>query len=53
MRRVAAWIMATLLLGASPALAQALPDGTFASTKEGCDKLVSKTPAELGSGLDF
>ena len=53
MRRVAPWMMVALSLGASPALAQALPDGTFASTKEGCAKLAGKTPAELGSGLDF
>jgi hypothetical protein len=53
MRRLAPWMMAALLLGASPVLAQGLPDGTFASTKEGCGKLVGKTPAELGADLDF
>ncbi len=53
MQRTAAWMFAVWLIGASPALAQGLPEGTFASTKEGCAKLVSKTPAELGSGLDF
>jgi len=53
MWRVAPWMMVALSLGASPALAQALPDATFASTKEGCAKLAGKTPAELGSGLDF
>jgi hypothetical protein len=40
-------------MGLSQALAQGLLDGTFASTKEGCAKLVSKTPAELGADLDF
>jgi hypothetical protein len=31
----------------------ALPEGTFASTKEDCDLLATKTPAELGEELDF
>ena len=53
MRRVAPWMMVALSLGAWPALAQGLPDGTFASTKEGCAKLTGKTPTELGSDLDF
>ena len=53
MQRIAPWMIAAWLIGASPALAQGLPDGTFASTKEGCAKLVSKTPAELGADLDF
>jgi hypothetical protein len=47
------------LLGASVAETQAqgpaasLPEGTFASTQEGCTKLEKKTPAELGEDLDF
>ena len=47
------------LLGAGVAQAQAqgpgasLPEGTFASTQEGCTKLEKKTPAELGEDLDF
>ncbi len=53
MQRIAPWMIAAWLIGLSPALAQGLPDGTFASTKEGCAKLVSKTPAELGADLDF
>jgi len=53
MQRTAPWMIAAWLIGLSPVLAQGLPDGTFASTKEGCAKLVSKTPAELGTGLDF
>jgi hypothetical protein len=31
----------------------ALPEGTFASTKEDCALLATKTPAELGEELDF
>lgn len=46
------------LLGAGVALAQvapvsSLPEGTFASEPEGCTKLETKTPAELGEELDF
>jgi hypothetical protein len=53
MQRVAPLIIVAWLMGAAPAFAQELPDGTFASTKEGCAKLVSKTPAELGADLNF
>src|SRR5512147_3352368 len=46
-----------MLAAAGSALAQtpsnALPEGTFASTKEDCALLATKTPAELGEGLDF
>ena len=31
----------------------ALPEGTFASTKEDCAQLATKTPAELGEDFDF
>ena len=45
------------LLGAGMAQAQApeasLPEGSFASTQEGCTKLEKTTPAELGEDLDF
>jgi hypothetical protein len=45
------------LAGAGLALAQApdstLPEGTFASTKEDCALLATKTPAELGEEFDF
>jgi len=45
------------LAGAGMAPAQApensFPDGTFASTKEDCAKLETKTPAELGEEFDF
>jgi hypothetical protein len=45
------------LAGAGSALAQApdnaLPEGTFASTKEDCALLATKTPAELGEEFDF
>lgn len=53
MQRRAPWVLSVWLVGMSPALAQGLPDGTFASDKEGCAKLASKTPAELGADLDF
>lgn len=35
------------------AFAQGLPDGTFASTGDGCKALAGKTAAELGEDLDF
>jgi hypothetical protein len=45
------------LAGAGLALPQApdstLPEGTFASTKEDCTLLATKTPAELGEEFDF
>lgn len=53
MQRRAPWVLAAWLIGMSPALGQGLPEGTFASTKEGCEKLAGKTPAELGADLDF
>jgi hypothetical protein len=53
MLRLAPCMIAALLVGAAPAFAQGLPDGTFASTKEGCAKLVGKTAAELGADLNF
>jgi hypothetical protein len=41
------------LSAAGVALAQGLPEGTFASSKEGCTKLKDKTVTELGQDLDF
>ena len=41
------------LAAAGVALAQGLPEGTFASSKEGCAKLKDKTVTELGQDLDF
>jgi hypothetical protein len=45
------------LAGAGLAPAQApensLPDGTFASTRDDCAVLATKTPAELGEEFDF
>lgn len=52
-RRIAFVLLATVLLGAGTATAQQLPEGTFASSQDGCDKLAAKTPAELGDELDF
>jgi hypothetical protein len=46
-----------LLAGAGSAAAQApqnsLPEGTFASTKDDCAKLATRTPAEIGDEMDF
>jgi hypothetical protein len=53
MQRTALAMFGIWLLGAGLAAAQDLPDGTFASTSEGCTELESKTPAELGKDLDF
>ena len=41
------------LAAAGVALAQGLPEGTFASSKEGCAKLKDRTVIELGQDLDF
>jgi hypothetical protein len=41
------------VLAMGEAFAQGLPEGTYASSKEGCTKLKSKTAAELGEDLDF
>ena len=44
---------AVLLAAGHLAAAQGLPEGMFASSKEGCAKLKQKTVAELGEDLDF
>jgi hypothetical protein len=57
MGRVALLALGLWLLGAGLAQAQgpeaSLPEGSFASTQEGCTKLEKTTPAELGEDLDF
>ncbi len=53
MQRRPPLVLAIWLIGMSPAVAQGLPEGVFASDKEGCAKLAGKTPAELGADLDF
>jgi hypothetical protein len=53
MRRAALLALAAWLAGSGACLAQGLPEGTFASSKEGCGKLKEKTVAELGQDLDF
>jgi hypothetical protein len=53
MRLIALILLGSCLLGAEPAMSQGLPDGVFASTERGCDKLKEKTPAELAEELDF
>jgi hypothetical protein len=49
--------LALLLAGGGVAGAQvqenALPAGTFASTKNDCAKLATRTPAEIGDDMDF
>jgi hypothetical protein len=48
-------LLACVILAAatSVAAAQGLPEGTFASTKEGCAKLKDKSVSELGDDRDF
>lgn len=53
MHRAALLAFGTLLASAGLAAGQGLPEGTFASSKEGCAKLKQKTAAELGQDLDF
>jgi hypothetical protein len=52
MRLIFLGLLGLWLLGAA-AFAQGLPEGTYASSKEGCPKLQSKTAGELGEDLDF
>ncbi len=53
MHRAALLGLGVWLAAAGVALAQGLPEGTFASSKEGCAKLKEKTVTELGQDLDF
>jgi hypothetical protein len=53
MHRTALFALGALLASAGLAAGQGLPEGTFASTKEGCAKLKRNTAAELGQDLDF
>jgi hypothetical protein len=53
MVRAALLAIAVVLASVSVAAAQGLPDGTFASTKEGCAKLKENSPAELGDDIGF
>jgi len=53
MRRTALLALGALLASAGLAAGQGLPEGTFASSKEGCARLKQKTAAELGQDLDF
>jgi hypothetical protein len=53
MRYAALFVAMLLLLGVGVARAQNFPEGTFASDKESCTELATKTPAELGDDLDF
>jgi len=53
MPRVALVALLVLLASTRLAAAQGLPEGTFASTKEGCAKLKENSVAELGDAIDF
>jgi hypothetical protein len=53
MHRAALLGLGMWLAAACGALAQGLPEGTFASSKDGCAKLKEKTVTELGQDLDF
>jgi hypothetical protein len=53
MNRAVLLAIVVLLASASGAAAQGLPDGTFASTREGCAKLKEKNASELGDDIDF
>ena len=53
MHRAALLAFGVLLASAGLAAAQGLPEGIFASTKEGCAKLKQTSAAELGDDIDF
>ena len=53
MHRAALLGLGMWLAAACGALAQGLPEGTFASSKDGCAKLKEKTVTELGQDLNF
>jgi hypothetical protein len=53
MRRSILGMLVVWLASMGPGAAQSLPEGTFASTEEGCTKLAAKTQAELGDDFDF
>lgn len=53
MHRAAPLALGLWLAASGFAHAQGLPEGTFASSKEGCAKLKEKTVTELGQDLDF
>lgn len=53
MRRATLLALVIVSASASLAAAQGLPEGTFASTKEGCAKLKQTSVAELGDTIDF
>jgi uncharacterized membrane protein YgcG len=53
MRFTSVALLGFWLIGIDSAFAQGLPEGTYASTAQGCTKLQSKTAAELGEQLDF
>jgi hypothetical protein len=53
MGRTVLCMLVVWLAGVGASAAQSLPEGTFASTEEGCTKLAAKTQAELGDDFDF
>jgi hypothetical protein len=53
MRHTVFGIVGIWLVSAGAVMAQGLPEGTYASSKEGCAKLEAKTTADLGDDFDF
>jgi len=53
MRRTIVGTLAIWLVSAGAGMAQGLPEGTYASSKEGCAKLEAKKMTELGDDFDF
>jgi hypothetical protein len=53
MVRAALLAIAVVLASAGIAAAQGLPEGTFASTREGCAKLKENNTSELGDDIGF
>jgi hypothetical protein len=49
MTRAFLLMLGLLLAGAGARLAQGLPEGTFASTKEGCEKLATKANGSISA----
>ena len=49
MTRAFLLMVGLLLAGAGARLAQGLPEGTFASTKEGCEKLATKAKRSISA----
>lgn len=53
MRRIVLGLVGIWFVSSGAVMAQGLPEGTYASSKEGCTKLEAKTTADLGDDFDF